>query len=445
MKNIHITSLGCPKNLVDTEVMLGFLQSKGWQVVAQPEDALVLLVNTCGFIQPAVEESIEEILSLAEIKKQVHGMRLVVTGCMVQRYKKKLGQEIPEIDLMLGTEAVPDVASLLEDLLENRDHPYLYMPDRFIMTSKMVRQLTTPFFRAWMKITEGCNNRCSYCMIPSIRGTLRSRQIDDLVEEAQILEKGGVKELTLVAQDLTAFGTETQSISKLEALVERLLERTSIPWVRLLYLYPTGVSSDLLTLMAENPRIVPYLDIPLQHVSDSVLRRMNRRYTHDSVVRLIEHVRNVIPEIAIRTTFLLGFPGEKEKDILLLEQFLDQARLDHVGVFAYANEEGCPSEKFEDQVDEEEKTRRVRHIVEHQSIISENIQKKFLGKIEPVLVEGVSRETDLLLEGRTRYQAPDIDGCVYINDGNAKAGDIVLVEITETQTYDLVGGIIAAE
>ncbi len=442
MKTVHITSLGCPKNFVDSEVMIGLLEEAGWRIVEDPEDASVLLVNTCGFIQPAVEEGIDEIIALSAYKEKTPGLKLVVTGCMVQRYREKLVTEMPEIDMLVGTEGVWDIANILEKVVLGNMRQVLYLPESFLMDSKLPRRLATPPFRAWMKITEGCDNNCSYCMIPSIRGRLRSRTVEDLVVEAKGLEGQGVKELTLIAQDLTAYGTDNSQASSLIPLLQSLLGETDIPWIRLLYLYPSGIEDELLKLMAHNSRIVPYLDIPFQHVSDSVLRRMNRRYTSEDLAQLILKTREYLPNIALRTTFLLGFPGETDADIEQLEKFLLQAKIDHVGVFAYANEEGCPSEKFTDQVGETIKQQRVDHILSVQSSISKEIQKKYLGSIEPVIVEGLSRETDLLLEGRTRYQAPDIDGCVYINDGQANPGDIVSVQIQETQTYDLVGPIV---
>jgi ribosomal protein S12 methylthiotransferase len=283
-------------------------------------------------------------------------------------------------------------------------------------------------------------------MIPAIRGPLRSRSIDDLTEEALKLEDCGVKELSLIAQDSTAYGNDLYNGpgegQNIVHLLEHLLKATSIPWLRLLYLYPTGVSDDLLQLMADNPRIVPYLDIPMQHVSDKILSSMNRRYNAEQLYATLDKIRSILPGIAIRTTFLVGFPGETESDFQELETFLRNMQIDHVGVFPYANEEGCPSEFFADQVPEDEKMRRRDYLLNVQSELSTAIQKKYIGKIEPVLVEGLSRETDLLLEGRTRYQAPEVDGCVYINDGVASPGDIVNVRITETETYDLIGGIV---
>ncbi|MCP4338031.1 MAG: MiaB/RimO family radical SAM methylthiotransferase, partial [Desulfobulbaceae bacterium] len=296
--------------------------------------------------------------------------------------------------------------------------------------------------RAWLKITEGCDNRCSYCMIPSIRGNLRSRTIDDLVLEAQNLQQFGVKELSLIAQDSTAYGNDLGEGRNIVRLMEQLLTKTSIEWLRLLYLYPTGITDELLHLMTDNPRIVPYLDIPMQHVNGKILRSMNRHYSSEQLYETIHRIRNILPDIALRTTFLVGFPGETETDFLELEAFLKSMHIDHVGVFPYANEEGAPSENFANQLPEEEKLKRCDYLLGVQADLSAAIQKKYIGRVESVLVEGLSRETDLLLEGRTRYQAPEVDGCVYINDGVASPGDIVQVEITDTQIYDLIGGIV---
>ncbi|MFN2353628.1 MAG: 30S ribosomal protein S12 methylthiotransferase RimO [Desulfopila sp.] len=445
MKKIHITSLGCAKNFVDSEVILGQLQHDDWQAVEQPEQADILLVNTCGFIQPAVEEGVDAILELADIKKNAPAMKLVVSGCMVQRYREKLKEEIPEIDLLVGTEGVENIQKLFNALVERVEIPLLHMPQRFLMDHQIPRTLATPSFRAWMKITEGCNNCCSYCMIPSIRGPLRSRSLDDLQNEAVILEQKGVREVSLIAQDLTAYGCDGRdgdNNQQLVPLLHRLVDNTTINWIRLLYLYPTGITDELLDLMAKNNRIVPYLDIPFQHASTRVLHRMNRLYSHEMLFSLIQRIRTKLPEAALRTTFLLGFPGEKDADVEDLGSFLEEVKLDHVGVFAYSNEEGSASEFYDDQISEEEKHNRVEYIHTLQSSISAEIQKKYVGTVQDVLVEGLSRETDLLLEGRTRFQAPDIDGCVLINDGQARPGDFVQVEVSEAQTYDLVGGIV---
>lgn len=446
MNTFHLISLGCAKNLVDSELMLGSLMQAGWVPVDDPEKAGLLVVNTCGFIQPAVEEAIDEVLEMARFKEADPEKKLVMVGCMVQRYQIGLQEELPEVDLFIGTEACHRLAELVNPLFDGSGtNDTVLVPPRFLMDSDKPRVLATPFFRAWSKITEGCDNRCSYCMIPSIRGPLRSRTIEDLVKEAVTLEQQGVRELSFIAQDLTAYGDDLGDDVTLIHLLENILSSTSLPWLRLLYLYPAGVSDELLGFIADHKRIVPYLDIPFQHVSDRILHRMNRRHGGDDLYRLVERVRHYLPDAALRTTFLVGFPGETEADVQELLDFLESARLDHVGVFPYANEEGCPAEHFDGQIAEEVKTERVERVMELQSNISQELLSKYVGRRLDVLVEGFSRETDLLLEGRTKYQAPEVDGCVLINDGTASPGDIVSVDITESQIYDLVGGIVPEE
>ncbi len=442
MSTFHLISLGCAKNLVDSEVMLGALTLRGWKLEATPEAAEVLLLNTCGFIQPAVEEAIEEIFALVELKERYPEKKIVVVGCFVQRYRESLVEELPEVDLFVGTEGPEQLPDLLELMMQKERPGAVVVPDTFLMTNRSPRLLSTPFYRAWLKITEGCNNRCSYCKIPSIRGDLRSRTSDDLLLEAQRLEGLGVKELSIIAQDTTAHGDDLGKSENIVVLLEKLLENTSLPWLRLLYLYPTRITSELIDILAAESRVVPYLDIPFQHVNDRVLQSMNRPYGFEQLTEMVETLRRAVPDIALRTTFLVGFPGETETEFLQIEKFLRDYRLDHVGVFAYTNEEGAPSEKFPDQLPEEEKARRQNYLLKVQAEMSESIQQKYVGRTEDVIVEGVSEETDLLLQGRTKYQAPEVDGCVYINDGTASTGDIVRVHISEAKIYDLVGGIV---
>lgn len=443
MASFHLISLGCPKNLVDSELMFGLLEQAGWVFEEDPAQASMLLVNTCGFIQSAVEEAIDEILELSLYKKEDPDKLLVVTGCMVQRYQEDLLAELSEVDLFIGTDGFHQIVPLVEAVMAGTlKSKVQHVPERFLMDSTMPRRISTPFYRSWLKITEGCNNRCSYCMIPSIRGELRSRTPADLVKEAAYLEQQGVRELSLIAQDLTAYGDDLGESIHLVALLKALLTESTIPWIRLMYLYPSGIDEALLSLMAEQPRIVPYMDIPFQHVSDTILRRMNRHYASDDLYQLIARIRSYLPNVALRSTLMVGFPGETDDDVRQLEQFLREARLDHVGVFAYANEAGCPSEHFAHQCSETEKNDRLDFILGVQAEVSEKNLQKYVGRVEAVLVEGVSQETDLLLEGRTRFQAPDIDGCVYITDGNANPGDIVQVRMNEAQTYDLVGEIV---
>ena len=442
MASFHLVSLGCAKNLVDSEVMLGILQQNNWELTEDPAEADVLIINTCGFIQPAVEEAIEVILEMGQYKKDDPAKYLVVTGCLVQRYLAELSRDLQEVDLFVGTEGVAEIASLLQKLFDGKQKEKAHCPDRFLMNASLPRTLSTPFFRSSVKITEGCNNRCTYCMIPSIRGDLRSREIADIITELQLLEASGVKEISLIAQDLTAYGNDLDATTNLIALLSNILKETSIPWLRLMYLYPSGVKDALFDLVQSDPRILPYMDIPFQHVSDSILKNMHRRYGYGDLCRFIDRIRDAVPDIALRTTMMVGFPGETEDDIQELEGFLTDYRIDHVGVFSYTNEEGALSEFFEEQCSEEIKKERMQRILELQAGISKEILQKYIGQTVPVLVEGLSRETDLLLEGRTVYQAPDIDGCVYINDGIANPGDIVQVRITEAQIYDLVGGIV---
>jgi ribosomal protein S12 methylthiotransferase len=422
--------------------MLGALAACGYKLENEIEQADFLIVNTCGFIQPAVEEAVAEILELVAIKEQFPTKKIVVVGCLVQRYGESLAVELPEVDLFIGTEGPARIGKYLDALVKDGEIEKVVIPVSYLMDSNSPRILSTPHYRAWLKITEGCNNRCSYCMIPSIRGKLRSRREDDLIAEAVHLEKMGVRELSLIAQDSTAYGNDLGKNDSLESLMEGLLSSTSIPWFRLLYLYPSGVTDRLLDLIAENKRIVPYLDIPFQHVNDRVLRLMNRPYGYDFLALLVEKIRAKIPDIALRTTFLVGFPSETEAEFLQIEKFLQEIQIDHVGVFAYTNEEGAPSENFAGQLDEAEKIRRMEYLLQIQAPLSQALQKKYVGQVLPVLVEGLSSETDLLLEGRTMYQAPEVDGRVYINDGIAQSGDIVQVEITDAQIYDLVGGIV---
>ena len=384
--------------------------------------------------------AIQSTLDPAEYKQADPQKKLVVTGCMVQRYGPELERELPEVDLFVGIDDEPHIVGLLAGL--EQDRLVLHRPSRFLVNAGQPRRLSTPPFRAYLKITEGCDNRCTYCMIPSIRGDLRSRSVDDLVREAAALGQNGLKELTLIAQDLTAYGDDLGPESNLVTLLEQLLEHTDIPWLRLLYLYPVSISDALLELMAAQPRIVPYLDIPFQHVSDGVLRRMNRRYGREDLENLIRRIRSYLPRCTLRTTMLVGFPGESEDDVAQLLDCLQRWQLDHVGVFPYEDEEGSTAAGFADKVDEEVKQERYARVMELQAGISRAGLAGFVGREEPVLVEGLSRETELLLEGRTRFQAPEIDGCVYINEGTANPGDIVKVRITEAHTYDLVGGIV---
>jgi ribosomal protein S12 methylthiotransferase len=441
-KKVFIQSLGCPKNLVDSEVISGTLRSAGYEGVASPEEADILLVNTCGFITPAVEEGIDAILALAAIKQEKVGCKLVVAGCMVQRYGDKLRRELPEVDLFLGVDEVAAVAEKLADLDQAAQQACARGLPGYLMDARTPRLISTPSFRSYLKITEGCSNRCSYCLIPSLRGPLRSRSLPDLIREAQLLEAGGTKELTLVAQDLTAYGLDLGGgRERLPDLLRALLAETTIPWLRMLYLYPMRLNDELLQLVAAQPRLLPYFDIPLQHVSDRILKAMNRPYQKKSMVQLLTRVRTLVPQAAIRTTFMVGFPGETEDEVTELADFMATQQLNNVGIFCYSNEEECAAASLPDHCLEEDKLSRRQRLMELQAGISLEVNRRLSGTIQPVLVEGLSRESDLLLEGRTRFQAPEIDGVVYITAGDCETGAIVDVRITEAHHYDLIGEI----
>ncbi|MBI5558245.1 MAG: 30S ribosomal protein S12 methylthiotransferase RimO [Deltaproteobacteria bacterium] len=440
-KNLYMVSLGCPKNLVDSEVMLALLEQDGYRVCEDPDQADLLLVNTCGFIQSAVEEGLDEIMALGPYKDKKPGVKLVVAGCLVQRYGQELLAELPEVDLFIGVDQFPRVATLVREIKPSKKK-IIITPPSFIMDSSLARTISTPAHRAYLKISEGCSNRCSYCLIPAIRGPLRSRAMDDIVAEAGLLAEAGVRELTLVGQDVTAYGIDlTGKKANLPALLGKLLAGCRADWLRLLYLYPNRISDELLTLMAAEKRLLSYLDIPLQHISDRVLKAMNRPFGRRQVHELLERIRRMVPDAAIRTTFIVGFPGETDEDVEEIAEFLKTYRLNNVGIFTYSNEEGCAAEHFAGQCSDEVKEARYQYLMELQAEISLEKNKEYVGGTIPVLVEGLSRETDLLLEGRSEFQAPEIDGCVYIADGQCAAGDIVMVTVTEAHPYDLVGEI----
>ena len=442
MKTLYLVSLGCPKNLVDSEVMLAALNAAGYQVLAEPDQADVLLVNTCGFIQSAAEEAVDVILELAALKKQDPGKLLVVTGCLVQRYGAELASALPEVDCFVGLDDFPGIAGLLAVRSDKQRLVTRSGSASFLMDSSLPRQLATPFFRAYLKVTEGCDNRCAYCMIPAIRGPLRSRDIADLVQEARLLEAQGVRELSLIAQDLSAFGRDLGMKHGLTALLEALLAKTDIPWLRLLYLYPSGVDEGLLSLMRGEPRIVPYLDVPMQHVSDTVLQAMGRRYRRRDLESFLDRVRSTLPDCALRTTFMVGFPGETDADVQALLEAISAWKLDHAGVFAYEDEEDCAAFKLPGKVEQAIREARRDAVMAAQAAVSAARLQEKIGRVLPVLVEGYSQESDLLLEGRTSFQAPEVDGCVYINEGEAEQGAIVPVHITEAHVYDLVGKVV---
>jgi len=449
-KSLYFTSLGCSKNLVDSQVMLGHLKLDGFTIAQEPEEAEVIIVNTCSFVEAAKVESIETVLELAQHKENGHCKALVMSGCMAQRYSNELENEMPEIDMFIGTgeynKIVPLLKAMEEGKLEKKS--FVEIP-RYIHTEFDPRLNTSPFYMAWLKISEGCNRNCTFCIIPTLRGKLRSRTVESLVSEAKNLAASGVRELNLISQDFSDYGVDLEGGGKIEGknpviyqLLSELEKVEGIDWVRVFYFYPDDLTDDVMDLMASSKKITKYLDMPVQHFATGVLKRMNRRVTEEVIHQKIKTLRSKIPGIVLRTSVIVGFPGETEEDFEALMTGIRAARFNHLGVFKYSDEEGTPAVRLKDKVPQEVIDERFEKIYELQREIARELNQEYLGKIIDVLVEGQHEETELLLQGRHAGQAPDIDGKVIINDGNAKAGDIVKVEITDVLDYDLVGRII---
>ena len=438
--NVHFISLGCARNRVDTEVMIGALQQCDWQVVATPEEAAVVIVNTCGFIGPAKEESIGTILEIAAMKEERPELRLVVAGCLTQRYKEQLATDLPEVDLFIGTDEFPRIAEYLAAPLAHgavkveRTH--------YLFSGELPKVNTLSPGSAYVKVAEGCSHSCSFCIIPAIRGKLRSRPIDNIVNEARMMAEAGVVELNLIAQDLAAYGRDSGDKGQLLTLLRELVKVDPIRWVRLLYVYPENIDDDFLEFFATEPKVVKYLDIPIQHASDSVLRGMRRAVSATSLRQVLAKVRAASSEVAIRTSVMVGFPGETDDDFLRLKEFVEEQRFAHLGCFLFSAEEGTTAYDMQPQIDARVMKKRQTAIMKIQRKISRDYMLSHVGKRLPVLVKGLSDESDLLAEGRCSTQAPEVDGVVYINEGDFRPGTIQEVEITEAHDYDLVGKIV---
>ncbi len=434
---VHFVTLGCPKNRVDSELMVGSMMAGGLEMSPDVDGADVVVINTCGFIEDAKKESIDVILDAARLRTQGSIRQLVVTGCLVQRYADELAAEIPEIDVLLGNGAYEAVTRAIHG--DARDHRHVE-PPTFEHRATMPRANTFLPHSAFVKVSEGCDQKCTFCIIPRLRGTQRSRPLDDIRLEAETLVERGVVELNLVAQDLTGYGYDQRPRQHLTDVVESLSEIEGLLWVRLHYLYPRVLPERFFTALG-HPKVAPYIDMPLQHISDPVLRRMHRGRDRRFIERMLERLRKAKPDGAIRTSFIVGFPGETDDDFRQLTEFVREQRFDHVGVFKFSREEGTPSHDLDDQVAPEVVDERHQLLMTLLMEQSRERLQSYLGRRLPVLVDGVSEETDLLLTGRLATMAPEVDGTVYINDGQARAGDLVEVEITETFDYDLVGGI----
>jgi len=437
-ESVCLVSLGCPKNLVDSEVILGLLSKEGYLLTTDPSKAEILIVNTCSFIQDATKEAIETILHLSRYKKEGRCHFLVVSGCLPQRYGKALEKELREVDLFVGTGAFQNLPKILSQ--KRRKKNYLSSP-AFLYDERTPRILSTPSYTAYLKIAEGCSNACTFCTVPKIRGTYRSRRLPSVLEEAKRLADQGVQELILIAQDTTAYGEDLRGGTNLEKLLKGLIKVDGLHWIRVLYSYPRAryFTEGLLELIAREKKICPYFDLPIQHTDDRILKRMGRRSRGQEIQSLIQRIKTFLPEVSLRTSLMVGFPGEGESQFKTLLEFVKETQFDHLGVFKYSPEEGTPASRLPDSVPEAVKEERLRILMELQQKISLKKNRERVGKKMEVLVEGSDREGGAL-RGRLQIQAPEIDGCVFLT-GKAQPGDWVQARITQALPYDLVGQI----
>ncbi len=440
MTKIGFVSLGCSKNLVDTEVMLRYLVEAGYEITPEETEADIVIVNTCGFIESAKQESIDNILDIAWLKKNKKLKGIIATGCLVERYREEVMKEMPEVDALVGVGSLDKIVDAVRAVEKKKT--FCAFDDKESCKLGGERLLTTPPYTAYLKIAEGCDNRCTYCAIPLIRGRLRSRPIEDLVKEAKDLEARGVKELCLIAQDTTRYGLDLYGEYKLDELIRALTKETSIPWIRLLYCYPDKITDGLIRELRENDRLLKYMDIPIQHISDPVLAAMNRHGDSATIKDAIERLRAAVPDITLRTTVIVGFPGESEEQFEELCEFVKETRFDRFGAFTYSPEEDTPAALLPDQIDEQIKQDRYDTVMATQLRISEEKNEEKVGKTLRVLVEGY----DVVAEtyyGRSEADAPDVDGKIYFSSSKRhSAGEFVAVQILSALDYDLVGKVV---
>ena len=449
MKKVGFVSLGCPKNLVDSEVMMGQLAEAGYQITSDAGDADTVVVNTCGFIESAKQESIDAILEATTLKAEGKAKRVVVAGCLVERYRDDLVKELPEVDAFIGTNQVHEILKAADEEFDARQltiTPIGNKSSTYLYDEATPRLRATRSHTAFIKIAEGCDRPCAFCSIPAMRGSFRSRRFGSIIEEARSLAEQGVKEVVLIAQDSSRYGEDLGEVDALAALIRALGEIEELEWVRVMYAYPTHISDAFLAAIAETSKAVKYLDMPLQHASRNVLKLMKRGGTRESLERLIERVRERVPGIAIRTTFITGFPGETEEDFEELITFVRNCRFDNVGVFTYSDEEGTPAYDLPNKVDPKVAERRRIRLMKEQAKVSKQLNKAKVGHTYRVLFEGLSQESDLLFQGRLEGQADEIDGYILINDMpdgfEPVIGEIYDVRISEAHEYDLIGEIL---
>lgn len=437
--NLLFISLGCDKNLVDTEKMLGLLNQEGWSFVDDETKADAIIVNTCCFIGDAKEESVNTILEMAKMKEEGQLKALIVTGCLAQRYKNEIVEEIPEVDAVLGTSSFEEIAEALKKALSGGERTLVFKDINAPVSPATKRLVTTGGHYAFLKIAEGCDKRCTYCIIPYLRGRYRSVPMEQLEKEAADLASQGVKELILVAQETTLYGKDLYGEKKLPELLRRLAAISGIQWIRLQYCYPEEITDELIETMKTEEKVCHYLDIPIQHASDSILKRMGRRTSHEEIRALIGKLREEIPDITLRTTFISGFPGETEEDHEILMEFVDEMEFDRLGVFTYSPEEDTPAYSFENQVPEEIKEERRAEIMELQQDIAFEKSEKRKGRVLEVMVEGKVADENAYV-GRTYMDSPNVDGLIFVNTGlSLMSGDFVRVRVTGALDYDLIG------
>lgn len=434
---VGMVSLGCPKNQVDAEIMLSILQKNGYEITADENQADAIIVNTCGFIADAKQEAIDNIIELGELKKQNKLKAIIVTGCLAERYRDEILKELPEVDAVIGIGENKNICAIVDKVLINDSFSCYSDKNNLLMNAD--RLLTTPPYTAYLRIADGCDNKCTYCAIPMIRGGFRSREMENIIAEAKSLAENGAKEIILIAQDTTRYGEDLYGEYKLPDLLDNLQKIDGIEWIRILYTYPDKITDELISAIKRNSKVLHYLDIPMQHASDKVLKRMNRSGNGEDLKNIINKLRKEIPDITIRTTFIVGFPGEDEKDFETLAEFVKETKFNRMGAFAYSAEEGTPAAEFPDQIDEDVKERRLEVLMAEQSVVNDELSESQIGKDLDVLVEGYDRMNKCYY-GRSKMDAPDIDGKVFfMSEKKQKEGEILKLHIYDRIDYDLLG------
>lgn len=438
---VFIESLGCSKNLVDSEVMMGLLSQYDFEITKDQYEADIIIVNTCGFIESAKQESIDMIVELGTLKTNGNCKVLVVAGCLAERYSKELVEELPEVDAVIGTGNYPEIIKVIHGALKG-EKIIKSGNVNIEISEELPRILSTPKFMGYLKIAEGCDNCCTYCIIPKLRGNYRSRKIEYIIEEAKEMAQRGIKEVILIAQDTSRYGIDLYKEYKLPELLKRLGQIEGIKWIRILYCYPDKISDELINAIAEEKKVCKYIDVPIQHCNDEILRRMNRKTNKEHILQVIQKLRNKIPNMHIRTSLIVGFPGETKEQFEELKRFVEEVKFDRLGVFTYSQEEDTPAAKLENQVDEEVKEQRRDEIMAIQKDVSFQKNMEKIGNVYDILIEEKIEEEDVYV-GRTAYDAPEVDGVVYVNSTKLlNIGDLVKVQITDTLEYDLLGEIL---